>query len=125
MLSVSPVANLFLYGQPADLRRGFDGLAAIVQDSMGEDPLSGSLFIFLNRRCNRVKLLYWDRDGYAVWYKRLERGSFERPSPVDESDSACVEITASQLSLILEGIELRSVRRRRRYQRTRPERVKV
>ena len=86
----------------------------MVQDTLGEDPLSGHLSIFLNRRCNRLKLLYWDEDGYALWYKRLERGTFELPKP-SEPDVPGVKITASQLSLILDGIELASVRRRRRF----------
>lgn len=115
MLSISPAIKIFLYGGAADLRRGYDGLAAIVQDAMGQDPLSGSLFIFVNRRGNRVKLLYWDRDGYAIWMKRLESGSFELPRS-KIPDSPCVKLTSSQLSLILEGIELSSVRRRRRFQ---------
>lgn len=115
MLSAPSAVKIFLYGQAADLRRGYDGLAALVQDAMGEDPLSGSLFMFVNKRCNRIKLLYWDRDGYAIWMKRLQSGSFEMPQ-LSTSDSPRVKITASQLSLILEGIELSSVRRRRRYQ---------
>ncbi len=114
MLSLPPSVKIFLYCPAADLRRGFDGLAAIVHEAMGEDPLSGSLYIFLNRRRNRIKLLYWDVDGYAIWMKRLERGSFELPRSAD-SHSVGVKITASQLSLILEGIELSSVRRRKRY----------
>ena len=114
MLSIPPSVRIFLCTQPTDLRRGFDGLAAMVQDTLGEDPLSGHLFIFLNRRCNRLKLLYWDEDGYALWYKRLERGTFELPKTKDP-EIAGVKITASQLSLILGGIELASVRRRRRY----------
>ena len=114
MLSISPAVKIFLYGQAADLRRGYDGLAAIVQDSMGEDPLSGSLFVFVNKRRNRIKMLYWDQDGYAIWMKRLETGSFELPR-VGEGESSRVKITPSQLSLILEGIELSSVRRRRRF----------
>jgi transposase len=116
MLSISPVVNIFLYGQVADLRRGIDGLAMMVHEAMGEDPLSGSLFIFLNRRRNRIKLLYWDTDGYAIWMKRLERGSFEMPRGATASETPRVKITKSQLSLILEGIELASVRRRQRYQ---------
>lgn len=115
MLSVPSAVKIFLYGQAADLRRGYDGLAAIVQNAMGEDPLSGSLFMFVNKRCNRIKLLYWDRDGYAIWMKRLERGTLEIPE-ADDPDVASVKITASQLSLILEGIELSSVRRRKRFQ---------
>lgn len=115
MLSVSPAVKIFLYAQPADLRRGYDGLAAIVEGAMGEDPLSGSLFVFVNKRGNRIKLLYWDTDGYAIWMKRLERGSLEMPR-ADDPETNSVKITASQLSLILEGIELSSVRRRKRFQ---------
>jgi transposase len=72
MLGVPPSVKVFLYSQAADLRRGYDGLAAIVKDAMGEDPLSGSLFVFVNKRGNRIKLLYWDRDGYAIWMKKKE-----------------------------------------------------
>lgn len=115
MLSVPSSVKIYLYSQAADLRRGYDGLAAIVQSSMNEDPLSGSLFIFVNKRGNRIKLLYWDRDGYAIWMKRLEVGSFEIPKP-DDPKSTSVKMTASQLSLILDGIELSSVRRRKRFQ---------
>jgi len=115
MLSVSPAVKIFLYAQPADLRRGYDGLAAIVEGAMGEDPLSGSLFAFVNKRGNRIKLLYWDRDGYAIWMKRLERGTLEMPQ-ADDPEAIGVKITPSQLSLMLEGIELSSVRRRKRYQ---------
>ncbi len=114
MLSVPSAVKIFLYGQAADLRRGYDGLAAIVQGAMGEDPLSGSLFVFVNKRGNRIKLLYWDRDGYAIWMKRLERGTLEMPQ-ADDPEAVSLKITATQLSLILEGIELSSVRRRKRF----------
>lgn len=116
MLSVAPRTKIFLYTQHADLRRGYDGLAAIVQDAMGEDPLSGSLFAFVNKRANRIKLLYWDDDGYAIWMKRLEKGSLELPT-IRDTQAASLKITASQLSLMLEGIELASIRRRKRYRR--------
>jgi transposase len=122
MLSISPVVKIFVYGQPADLRRGYDGLAAIVQHAMQEDPLSGSLFVFVNRRGNRIKLLYWDDTGYAIWMKRLEMGSFELPK-IGHAASPSVKITPSQLALILDGIELSSVVRRKRYQRPCPART--
>lgn len=115
MISVPPSVKVFLYGQSADLRRGYDGLASIVRDAMGEDPLSGTLFISVNKRGNRIKALYWDRDGYAIWMKRLEVGAFQLPEP-KEPDAPKIKLTASQLSLILEGIDLASVRRRRRFQ---------
>lgn len=116
MLSISPSIKIYLYAAVADLRCGYGGLSALVENAMGEDPLSGHLFMFVNRRRNRIKLLYWATDGYAIWMKRLERGSFELPTST--SDSLSVKITASQLALILEGIELSSVRRRKRYQRS-------
>jgi transposase len=115
MLSIPPAVKIFLCTEPTDLRRGFDGLATLVQETLGQDPLSGHLFMFLNRRSNRIKLLYWDEDGYAIWMKRLERGTFELPR-ARPSDAVGLKITASQLSLILGGIELSSVRRRRRFQ---------
>lgn len=120
MLTISPAVKIFLYADVADLRRGYDGLASIVENAMEEDPLSGHIYIFLNRRRNRIKLLYWAIDGFAIWMKRLERGSFELVHP-ESPDTKRVQITASQLSLILEGIELSSVRRRKRYQRPSPE----
>ena len=116
MLSIPPSVKIFLCTEPTDLRRGFDGLAALVQETLGEDPLSGHLFIFLNRRCNRLKLLYWDEDGYVIWMKRLERGTFELPR-AKPADGVGLKITASKLSLILGGIDLSSVRRRRRYRK--------
>lgn len=116
MLTISPAVKIFLYADVADLRRGYDGLASIVENSMEENPLSGYIYIFLNRRRNRIKLLYWAVDGYAIWMKRLERGSFELVHP-ESPETKRIEITASQLALILEGIELSSVRRRKRYQR--------
>ena len=115
MLSVSPVVKIFLYGQAADLRRGYDGLASIVQEAMDEDPLSGSLFVFVNKRANRIKMLYWDETGYAIWMIRLEVGAFEIPN-VGDDESPSVTITPSQLSLILDGIELSSVKQRPRFQ---------
>ena len=91
-----------------DMRRSFDGLAAMAEQVVREDPLSGHLFVFRGRRGDRVKLLYWDRDGYALWYKRLETGVFRFPSDLAQS----AEISASDLGLILEGIDLRSVKRK-------------
>ena len=75
--------RIYLYRDGCDLRKSFDGLCGIVRDHFREDPLSGSLFVFLNKRRDMVKLLYWDRDGYAIWFKRLERGKFRLPSGDD------------------------------------------
>jgi transposase len=93
------------------MRRSFDGLAAMAEQVVREDPLSGHLFVFRGRRGDRVKILYWDRDGYALWYKRLETGVFRFPSGPAQS----AEISPSDLGLILEGIDLRSVKRQKRF----------
>jgi transposase len=115
MLSLPPSVRVFLHARPVDLRKGFDGLAALVSDAFGQDPLSGHLFLFLNRRRDRMKLLWWDRDGLVIFYKRLEQGSFQMPRVAP--DTVAVETTHTQLALILSGIDLDSARQRKRYAR--------
>jgi transposase len=95
------------------MRKGFDTLAVLVRDGLGYDPLSGHLFLFVGRRRDRLKLLYWDRDGYALWYKRLEKGTFRMPRTEDGTTS--IELKASELAMLLEGIDLRSIKRRKRF----------
>jgi transposase len=116
VLSLPPSIRIFLCLEIADMRRGFDGLAAMVVELLKDDPLSGHLFVFRNRRRDRVKILYWDRDGYALWYKRLEKGTFKFPS-VTSSRSRRVEVKASDLMMLLDGVDLLSVRREKRYAR--------
>lgn len=111
MLRLPPSIRVFLCLVPVDMRRSFDGLAAAAEQVVRQDPLSGHLFVFRGRRGDRVKILYWDRDGYALWYKRLESGVFRFPSDVGQSK----EIAAPDLGLILEGIDLGSVRRQKRF----------
>ncbi len=98
---------------PTDMRKGFDTLAALVKDRLREDPLSGHLFLFLSRGKDRLKILYWDTDGFALWYKRLEAGTFRAPA-VREGQGR-VELTASELAMLLEGIDLKSLKRRPRF----------
>ena len=96
------------------MRKSFDGLAGIVQNELKANPLSAPVFIFLNRRRNQVKLLLWEGDGFCLYHKRLEKGSFELPMGGD--DQLAVTIEADQLLLLLKGISLRHIRRRKRYQ---------
>ena len=92
----------------------FDGLSAIVTHTLGHDVTSGDYFVFINRAKNRCKVLCWDRDGFALWAKRLERGRFQ--FPCCESDSVVTEIDATTLAMILGGVDLHSATRRKRYQ---------
>lgn len=116
MLSVPGAVKIFLCLEPADMRRSFDGLAAMVEHVLEQDPLSGHLFVFRNRRADRVKLLYWDRDGLCIWYKRLEAGTFRFPTP--QQGQTCVTISAAEWAMLLDGVDLASVRRRKRYRRS-------
>ena len=111
MLRLPASVRIFLCLAAVDMRRSFDGLAAMAEQVVRQDPLSGHLFVFRGRRGDRVKVLYWDRDGYALWYKRLEAGLFR--FPVDGSEAK--EISAADLGLILEGIDVRSVKRQKRF----------
>jgi transposase len=97
------------------MRRSFDGLSALVSSVMQLDALAGHLFVFSNRRRDRVKILYWDRDGFAVWAKRLEEGTYAMPFSED-SGRRC-EISAQELGALLSGIDLSQAKRRKRYKR--------
>lgn len=105
-------AKIYLCTSPTDMRKGFDTLAALVKDFLGQDPLSGHLFLFVGRGKDRLKLLYWDADGFALWYKRLEEGTFRMPRV--SSEDASIELKASELAMMLEGIDLRSIKRGKR-----------
>jgi len=109
MIGIGASSRIFLYRGPVDMRRGFDGLAGIVRDELSEDPMNGTLFVFLNRSRNKIKALYWDRDGYAIWTKRLERGCFALPS----EDGG--EIAMAELALLLDGVSVRVVKRSARW----------
>ena len=111
MLTFPPTVRVFLAIEPADMRRSLDGLAALTREVLKHDPLSGHLFVFRNRRSDRVKVLVWDRSGLCLWYKRLERGRFTFPAV----DGPEVEVEAAELSLLLEGIDLAGAKRRPRF----------
>jgi transposase len=100
MIPVTGSTRIFLYRGATDMRRSFNGLSAMVEQILREDPLSGALFVFCNRRRNLVKILYWDGDGFALWYKRLEQGTFRIPcGPGDKA-----HMNATDLSVLLQGI---------------------
>ncbi len=109
MLMVPPSVRVFLATAPCDMRRSFDGLAAMVQEQLGEDPFSGQLFLFRNRRGDRVKCLYWDGQGYCLFYKRMERGRFVFP----KLQAGKVHISAQQLALLLDGVDWQRLPARR------------
>jgi transposase len=114
-LDNSTSTRIWLAAQPADMRCGFDRLAELAQSVTGEDPLSGHLFLFRGRGGDRLKILYWDRDGYALWYKRLEEGVFKLPR--FDATQRSVQMRASELAMLLDGIDLRSVKRGKRFSR--------
>ena len=116
MFNIPPQVKIFVALEPTDMRRGFNGLSGQVTQTLKQDPFSGHLFLFRNRRKDRLKLLYWDGDGYWIFYKHLARGTFELPRPQDPQ-SPSVEIRASELAMLLDGIELKGRRRRPRYER--------
>jgi len=116
MLNLATRAKIFICTEPTDMRKSFDGLAAMVTGRLAADPLSGHLFVFINKRGDRVKILYWDRDGLALWYKRLESGTFCIPQ-AKADDALRIELSSAQLAMLLEGIEPIATRRRRRYAR--------
>jgi len=113
VLSVPAKVRIFLCTKPTDLRKGFDGLHGLVLEVLRQDPLSGDLFVFLNKRRDRLKLLVWEGDGWLVLYKRLESGTFA--PPVAQEDS--IALSSAQLALLLGGIDLRQTCQRKRYQR--------
>lgn len=113
MLSLGPHQRYFLYAGAADMRKGFDGLSGLVSSGMAGDPLSGDVFLFVNRRRDRMKLLVWDRSGFVLWYKRLESGTFELPRPAEGEKSLI--LSWQKLVLILEGVKLDSVVQRKRF----------
>lgn len=113
MLSVVAGTRIFLAAGPTDMRKGFDGLQGLVTSVLKQDPLSGHLFLFVNRRRDKLKVLYWDGDGLAIWYRRLEQGTYQ--VPVVAKDQASIEMRSDELTMLLRGIDFTRVRRRKRY----------
>ena len=115
MMHLPASVRVYLCASACDMRKSFDGLHALVTETMQLDAFGGHLFVFANRRRDRVKILYWDRDGFAVWAKRLEQGPYAMP--FSEAPEVRREITAQELGALLSGIDLGSAQRRKRYQR--------
>lgn len=113
MFSLSEQHRYFLYRTPTDMRKGFDGLSGLVRNDLKMNPLSGDVFIFINRSRNRMKLLTWEAGGFVLYYKRLEGGRFEYPVVSQTGQSAL--ITWAKLMLIVKGISLQSVKQRKRF----------
>lgn len=115
MLSIPANVSVYLCTTATDMRKGFDGLYALVLQVFKRDPLDGHLFLFVNRRRDRLKILWWDRDGMALFYKRLEAGTYQLPVTPDDSEG--VEIDSTDLAMMLNGIDIQSAKRRKRYSR--------
>ena len=116
MLTLGLTGRIWVCVEPVDGRKSFDGLAAVVTNQLSRDPLSGDLFVFRNRRGDRLKILAWQEDGFALYLRRLERGTFAFPTATTTE----VSITATELAMILGGVEARTAKRRLRYQRPEP-----
>ena len=112
MLSFPAAIKVYLCTVACDMRRSFDGLSLMAEHIIRCNPFAGHLLVFCNRRSDRLKILYWDRDGWAIWYKRLEAGTFQFPF----AETGRQEVAAWELGMLLEGIDPRQVRRRKRYQ---------
>ena len=113
MLNLPAHARVSLCTVAVDLRKSFDGLCGLVESVFQQNVLDGHLFLFLNKRRDRIKALWWDRDGLVIWYKRLERGSFEMPR--SSGTAQHLELDATELAMLLSGVSLGSVKRRKRY----------
>lgn len=116
MIALPPQIRVFLYRLPTDMRKSFNGLIALTESALKQDPLSGSLFVFVNRRRDRIKILYWGQAGFCIWYQHLQKGTYQLPSEESLGERETIEVTRSQLSLILDGIDLPSARQRMRFQ---------
>ena len=113
MLFHYQVRQYFLYSSYVDMRKGIDSLSGLVKNELNKNPLTGDLFIFFNRRRKQIKMLHWQEDGFAVFYKRLEKGTYE--FPCENPSSKSFSISAEKLLFILQGVKLKSVKKRTRY----------
>ena len=107
MLRLPQGARIFMAVKPVDMRRSFDGLCATITEALDSTPLSGDLYLFRGKRADRIKAMIWDRNGVAIWYKRLEKSKYKWPS----RDSASIELTEHELTLLLNGVDFTRIRR--------------
>jgi len=108
--------RFYLYAFPTDMRKSFNGLCGIVISALKSDPLSGDVYVFINKRRNHLKLLFWNKGGFWIFYKRLEKGTFQRP--FSDLDSNSINLSYDELIMMLEGIDLTAIKRRKRYHRS-------
>jgi transposase len=113
MLNMAAGTRIFVATGATDMRKGFDGLSGIIVSALKQDPLSGHLFLFVNRRRDKLKILYWDGDGLAIWYRRLEQGTFQMPRVSEDKKAA--EIRSDELTMLVRGIDYSNVKRRKRF----------
>ena len=115
MLNLTGQQRYFIYGSATDMRKGFNGLSGLVREHFNSSLLSGDVFIFVNKRRDRIKLLQWDHSGFVIYYKQLEKGTFERPQM---TSNRSMELSRAQLVMLLDGIEIKQLKRRKRYRKT-------
>lgn len=113
MLTLPPHASVLLHLQPVDIRKSFDGLVGLVRSVLDAEPVSPTFFVFFNKDRNKIKILYWDTDGFAIWYKRLEKGTFHLT--LSHSGKTGIRLSRAQLAMLLEGIDFQNVKRRKRF----------
>lgn len=113
MIALTASTKIFMATEPTDMQKGFDGLCGLVTGVLQQDPLTGHLFLFVNRRRDKLKVLYWDGDGLAIWYRRLEQGTFQLPKV--DPDAVAASMSADDLVMLLRGIDYSNVRRRKRF----------
>ena len=117
MLTLPPNVSVLLHREPVDIRKSFDGLIRVVRDACQADPLVPIFFVFYNKSRDKLKILYWDNDGFAIWYKRLEKGTFHLARPLTGETS--VTLTRAQLAMLLEGIDFQNVKKKKIFQKIR------
>jgi len=115
MFTLSSSHKFLLYSQPTDMRKSFDGLSGLIENHLESNPRGGEVFIFINKRRDRIKLLHWQGSGYTLYYKRLESGTFELPAYAYDSDYASISLNYSQTVMLIDGISIKNIQRRKRY----------